>query len=81
MSEVSNYPTVGGMEGLVTTDLTELQRLAQEAYPSCKKYTEGQYSCIVKLNTFVTMEGHLSIHLVINPEGSEKCTRVTVSTM
>ena len=51
MKDASNYPTVEGLEGLVITDLTELQRLAQEAYPSCKKYTEEQYGCIVKLNT------------------------------
>ena len=36
---------------------------------------------MVKLNTFVNVEGHLSIYLVINPEDSEKCARVTVSAM
>ena len=80
MSNWSDCPTVESLEELVVIDSTKLQKLTHEVYLHCKRYTEEQYRCIVKLNTFVTVERHLSIHLVINPVGSEKCARVTVST-
>ena len=80
MSNRSDCPTVESLEELVATDPTELQRLTHEVYLHCKRYTEEEYGCIVKLNTFVTVEGPLSIHLVINSVGSEKCSRVMVST-
>ena len=80
MSDSLDFSTAEGLEKLVVTDPTELQRLIHEVYPCCKSYTEEQYRCMVKLNTFVIVEGHLSIHLVINLTGSEKCARVTVST-
>ena len=79
MSESLDFPTAEGLE-LVVRDPTELQRLIHEVYPHCKRYTEEQYGCTVKQDTFVTAEGHLLIHLVINPRGSEKCARVTVFT-
>ena len=80
MSDSLDFPTAEGLEKLVVTDPTELQKLIHEVYPHCKRYTEEQYGCTVKLDTFVTVEGHLSIHLVINPIDSEKCARVMVST-
>ena len=79
MSNRLDCPKVESLEELVVTDPTVLQRLTHEVYLCCKRYTTEQYGCIVKLNTFVTVEGHLSIHLVINPESLEKCARVMVS--
>ena len=80
MSDSLDFPTAEGLEKLLVTEPTELQRQIHEVYPHCKSYTEKQYGYTVKLDIFVTVEGHLSVHLVINLIGSEKCARVTAST-
>ena len=48
-------------------------------YLHCKRYTEEQYRCVVKLNTCDSRRTFIH-NLVINPVGSEKCARVMVST-
>ena len=61
------FCSVEELEKLVAEDPTELQRLVYEIYPKCVRYARDHFGCVVKLSSFVTIEGHLSILLAYLP--------------
>ena len=67
------------LEELVSDDPTKLQRLIYMIYPKCATLFKEHFGYIVKLSSFVTIEGHLSAYLLIYPEHCTKCTRISVS--
>ena len=79
MNNQYTFCSVEQLEELVSDDPTKLQRLIYMIYPKCAALLKGHFGCIVKLNSFVTIEGHLSIYLLIYPEQSTKCARISVS--
>ena len=76
-----SFCSVEELEKLVAEDPTELQRLVFEIYPKCARYARDHFGCVVKLSSFVTIEGHLSIYLLIYPESSTKHVCMSVSTI
>ena len=79
MNNQRTFCSVEQLEELVSDDPTKLQRLIYTIYPKCAALLKEHFGCIVKLNSFVTIEGHLSIYLLIYPEQSMKCARISVS--
>ena len=66
------------LEELVSDDPTKLQRILYVIYPKCAALRKEHFECIVKLSSFVTIEGHWSIYLLIYPEHSTKCACISV---
>ena len=79
MSNQHTFCSVEQLEELVSDDPTKLQRLIHVIYPKCAALRKEHFGCIVKLNSFVTIEGHLSIYLLIYLEQSMKCACISVS--
>ena len=81
MNEPSAFCSVEDLEKLVVEDLTELQRLLQEIHSKYALYVLKHFGCIVKMNSFATIEGHLSVLLLVYPVQSNKCAQISVSTI
>ena len=79
MNKPSAFCSVEDLEKLVAEDRTELQRLLQEIHPKYAQYALKHFGCIVKMNSFATIEGHLSVHLLVYPVQSNKCTQISLS--
>ena len=78
MNNQHTFCSAEQLEELVSNDPTKLQRLIYLIYPKCAALLKEHFGCIVKLNSFATMEGHLSIYLLIYPEQSTKCAHISV---
>ena len=81
MSNQHTFCSAEQLEELVSDDPTKLQRLIYVIYPKCAALLKEHFGCIVKLNSFVTIGGRLSIYLLIYPEQSTKCARISVSSI
>ena len=79
MNNQHTFCSAEQLEELVSDDPTKLQRLIHIIYPKCAALLKEHFGCIVKLNSFATIEGHLSIYLLIYSEQSTKCACISVS--
>ena len=73
MNGPSIFCSVEDLEKMVAEDPTELQRLLQEIHPKYAQYALEYFGCVVKTNSFATIEGHLSVHLLVYLVHSNKC--------
>ena len=79
MNNQHTFCSAEQLKELVSDDPTKLQRLIYMIYPKCAALLEEHFGCTVKLNSFATIEGHLSVYLLIYPELSTKCACISVS--